>query len=52
MPQAMAYAVREHGIAAVPTFVGYRGGQQVSAFSGADKGELQRLVSQLKGGSN
>jgi hypothetical protein len=46
----MAYAVREHSIAAVPTFVGYRAGERVSAFSGADKGELERLVRRLKGG--
>ena len=48
-PQEMAYAIREHSITAVPTFVGYLQGERAGAFSGADKGELQRLVRQLKG---
>lgn len=45
--QAMHSIVMEHSIAAVPTFVAYKGAERQGAFSGADRAELRRLVEQL-----
>ena len=46
---ALAGAVGENGVAAVPTFVGYQGAERVTAFSGADKAMLRRLANELSG---
>ena len=46
---ALAGAVGENGVSAVPTFVGYQGADRVTAFSGADKAMLRRLANELSG---
>lgn len=41
---ALADIVSDHAVAAVPTFVGYKGVKKLGSFSGADKNELDALV--------
>lgn len=43
----LAATVMSNSISAVPTFVGHRGANRLSAFSGADRAQLQRLVLEL-----
>lgn len=43
----LAATIMGNSISAVPTFVGHRGTSRLSAFSGADRAQLQRLVLEL-----
>jgi hypothetical protein len=43
--------VAANSISSVPTFVAYRGGSAVSAFSGADRAQLLRMARELTGQS-
>lgn len=45
--KAVESVVVGHGVAAVPTFVGYRGGAKVGAFSGADRAALAQMVERV-----
>jgi thioredoxin 1 len=46
--KAVENVVVSHGVAAVPTFVGYKGGNKVGAFSGADRAALTQMVERVK----
>jgi thiol-disulfide isomerase/thioredoxin len=46
---ALADVVKGHSVAAVPTFVSYRGAQRDATFTGADKAQLAAMVQQLAG---
>lgn len=47
--KAVTGVVADHGVAAVPTFVSYRGKTKLGAFSGADRAQLTRMVQELSG---
>ena len=50
-PQDIRETVAANSISSVPTFVAYRGGSAVSAFSGADRAQLLRMARELTGQS-
>jgi thioredoxin 1 len=47
--EAVYSVVQDHNVSSVPTFVSYRGRQQLGAFAGADRDALLRMVSDLTG---
>lgn len=46
---ALTATIHGNSISAVPTFVGVKGAERLSAFSGADRAALMRLVLELTG---
>ena len=46
---ALREVVLGHQVSAVPTFVGYKGGERVGVFTGADKAQLAAMVQQVGG---
>ncbi len=45
---AVRHTVIANNVASVPTFVGFKGGQAVGTFSGADRDALVRLIGKLE----
>lgn len=45
----MASAIQSADVKAVPTFVGYRGQTFIEGFSGANKAQLDALVTKVQG---